>query len=96
MTDPLFRSLDSAAIASDIRKAEHSVCYAAPGIQQQPANAMAELARLRGPELITVCLDFDERVIQFWHRSPELSMLIRSEPPLCTQRSTQHKLLLWG
>ena len=32
MSEPLFRSLDSAAIANDIRKAQHSVCYAAPGI----------------------------------------------------------------
>ncbi|OPH82902.1 hypothetical protein [Nitrobacter vulgaris] len=64
MTDALFRSLDSAAIARDIRKAQHSVCYAAPGIQQEPAKAMAELARRIGPELITVCLDFDERVMR--------------------------------
>ncbi|MBM4073505.1 MAG: hypothetical protein FJ271_31970 [Planctomycetes bacterium] len=64
MTEALFRSLDSAAIASAIRKAQHSVCYAAPGIQQEPARAMAELAKRIGPELITVCLDFDERVMR--------------------------------
>jgi hypothetical protein len=34
----LFRFLDSAAIASDIRKAQHSVCYAAPGIQRDCAH----------------------------------------------------------
>jgi hypothetical protein len=60
----LFRSLDSAAIASDIRKAQSSVCYAAPGIQQEPARAIAELARRIQPEAITVCLDFDERVMR--------------------------------
>jgi hypothetical protein len=64
MTDPLFCSLDSAAIANDIRRAQYSVCYAAPGIQREPAKAMAELARRIGPELITVCLDFDERVMR--------------------------------
>lgn len=64
MSEPLFRSLDSLAMAKDIRKAQYSVCYAAPGIQQEPANAMAELARRIGPELITVCLDFDERVMR--------------------------------
>lgn len=64
MTEALFRSLDSTAIASDIRTAQHSVCYAAPGIQQEPAKALAELARRIGPELITVCLDFDERVMR--------------------------------
>jgi hypothetical protein len=64
MSEPLFQSLDSAAIANDIRKAQHSVCYAAPGIQSDPANAMAELARRLAPEFITVCLDFDERVMR--------------------------------
>ena len=64
MTTPLFRSLDSAAIATDIRSAEHSVCYAAPGIQDEPAAAMAKAAENIGPELITVCLDFDERVMR--------------------------------
>jgi hypothetical protein len=44
MTDPLFCSLDSAAIASQIREAQHSVCYAAPGIQHEPANAMVHVA----------------------------------------------------
>src|SRR5438876_7867052 len=64
MTDPLFCSLDSAAIASQIREAQHSVCYAAPGIQHEPANAMVHVARKIGPDLITVCLDFDERVMR--------------------------------
>ncbi len=39
MTVPLFRSLDSAAMAKDIRTAQHSICYAAPGIQDEPAKA---------------------------------------------------------
>ncbi len=64
MTEALFRSLDSVAISNDIRKAQYAVCYAAPGIQQEPAKAMAELAQRLGPELITVCLDFDERVMR--------------------------------
>lgn len=64
MTAPLFRSLDSAAIATGIRVAKHSVCYAAPGIQDEPAKAMAYVAETISPELITVCLDFDERVMR--------------------------------
>jgi hypothetical protein len=64
MTAPLFRSLDTAAIAAAIRAAQHSVCYAAPGIQDEPAKAMVETAKRIGPELITVCLDFDERVMR--------------------------------
>jgi hypothetical protein len=61
MSEPLFRSLDSAAIADDIFRAQRSVCYAAPGVQQDPAEAMAALAWRIGPELITVCIDFDGR-----------------------------------
>ena len=64
MTSPLFRSLDSGAIAREIRAAEYSVCYAAPGIQLEPATAMAEVAARIGPKLVTVCLDFDERVMR--------------------------------
>jgi hypothetical protein len=64
MTDPLFRSLDSASIAEDIRKSQFSVCYAAPGIQREPADAMVEVAGKFGPECITVCLDFNERVMR--------------------------------
>ena len=56
--------LNLAAMAKDIRAAQHSVCYAAPGIQDEPANAMVETAKRIGPELITVCLDFDERVMR--------------------------------
>jgi hypothetical protein len=59
MTDALFRSLDSAAITRDIRKAQHSVCYAVPGIQQEPGKALAELTKRIGAELITICVDFD-------------------------------------
>jgi hypothetical protein len=64
MIESLFRSLDSAAIAAEIQKAQHSVCYAAPGIQQAPAKAMVDVARRIGPKLLTVCLDFDERVMR--------------------------------
>jgi hypothetical protein len=64
LSDPLFRSLDFAAIADDIRKANYLVCYAAPGIQRVPADAMVEVAGKFGPECITVCVDFDERVMR--------------------------------
>jgi hypothetical protein len=64
LSNPLFRSLDFAAIADDVRKAQCSVCYAAPGIHRAPADAMVEVAGKFGPECITVCIDFDERVIR--------------------------------
>ena len=64
MSEPLFCSLDSATIARQICRAQRSVCFAAPGIQQEPANAMAVLAQRIGPELVIVYLDFDERVMR--------------------------------
>jgi len=64
MLGPLFLSLDSARLANEISRAEQSVCYTAPGIFPEPANALAWLARRIGPELITVCLDFGEHVMR--------------------------------
>lgn len=64
MSESLFCSLDSSTISREISEAQISVCYAAPGIQQEPAGALAALAQRIGPELITICLDFDERVMR--------------------------------
>lgn len=60
----LFCHLSIGRIAELIRAAQEAVCYAGPGIQQEPAQAMAEVAVRIGPELITVSLDFDERVMR--------------------------------
>lgn len=62
--DILFCYLSSAQIAELILTAEGSVCYAGPGIQIEPAKAMADVAKRIGPELLTVSLDFDERVMR--------------------------------
>jgi hypothetical protein len=64
VTEPLFSTLDSAGIAHLISNARHSVCYAGPGIQLKPALAMIEVARRIGPEMITVAVDFNERVMR--------------------------------
>ena len=47
-----------------IRNAEHSVCYAGPGIQAKPAESMIKVVEKLGPEMLTVCIDFDERVMR--------------------------------
>ena len=47
-----------------ITRAVQNVSYAAPGILKEPAEALAARARKIGPEMITVCLDFDERVMR--------------------------------
>lgn len=60
----LFCSLDTDGVARLISQAQSAVCYAAPGIRLPVARAMLECAGRLGSELITVCLDFDERVIR--------------------------------
>ena len=64
MIDSLFLSLDSLEIANLISSAQHSVCYAGPGIQMEPAIAISKAVQQIGPEMITVSLDFDERVMR--------------------------------
>lgn len=60
----LFCTLDSQRIADLIRSAERFVCYAGPGVQVAPAQAMAEVVGRLGVEMVTVALDFDERVLR--------------------------------
>jgi hypothetical protein len=78
MNTPLFLRLNSTAMAHEISSAERAVCYAAPGILEQPARALAELASFLGPELITVCLDFDERVLRMGFGTLEAVKLLRN------------------
>lgn len=63
-TNTLFCHLSSTRIAEMIRNAEHSVCYAGPGIQAKPAESMIKVVEKLGPEMLTVCVDFDERVMR--------------------------------
>lgn len=85
----LFCHLSSVRIAELIRTAEGAVCYAGPGIQQEPARAMAEVASRMGPELITVSLDFDEHVMRMGYGDiaavqmlREAGIVINSSPGL--------------
>lgn len=63
-TDALFCSLSPLRIAKLIRSAQRAVCYAAPGIQLDLAQAMVETAGRLGKEMLTVSLDFDDRVMR--------------------------------
>jgi hypothetical protein len=62
--DALFCSLSPLRIAELMRSAKRAVCYAAPGIQLDLAQAMAETAGRLGKEMLTVSLDFDDRVMR--------------------------------
>jgi hypothetical protein len=63
-TDALFCLLSPKRIAELIRTAQRTVCYAAPGIQLDLAQAMVEAAGQLGKEMLTVSLDFDDRVMR--------------------------------
>ena len=74
----LFSTLDSTRIAEMILGAEQFVCYAGPGIQIDPARAMVKVVNRLGPEDITVCLDFDERVARMGYGDVEAVDLLRA------------------
>ena len=76
-TDALFCSLSSPRIADLIRSARYSVCYAAPGVQTDVAQAMAETSGRLGSEMLTVCLDFDERVMRMGYGEIGAVQLLR-------------------
>ena len=87
----LFCTLDSERIANLIRSAKRFVCYAGPGVQMVPAQAMAEVAGRLGVEMVTVALDFDERVMRMGFGDMEAvralraaGIIVRSAPGLRT------------
>jgi hypothetical protein len=59
-----FQAFTSTNMATLFAKAERTICYAGPGIQRPAADALIAAAARIGPDLITVCLDFDERVLR--------------------------------
>src|SRR4051794_37536068 len=75
--DALFCMLQQPDIAHLIRSANEAVCYAAPGVQRDVAQAMVESSRRLGPEMLTVCLDFDERVMRMGYGDVEAVKLLR-------------------
>lgn len=64
MQESFFVQLNAEKMAELINNATSSVCYAAPGIQSKPAQALIALGEKIGIELITVFLDVDEKVIR--------------------------------
>lgn len=60
----IFCSLSQDQLANLVSQAQRAVCYAAPGIQLDLANAMVKTAKRLGKEMLTVNLDFDDRVMR--------------------------------
>jgi hypothetical protein len=75
--EALFHTLTSADIAGFIESAKGAVCYAGPGIQEEVARALLAVMPSVGPEMLTVCLDFDERVIRMGYGSFDAVSLLR-------------------
>ncbi|MDD5322042.1 MAG: hypothetical protein PHD43_15810 [Methylococcales bacterium] len=77
-TTNLFCTLSSSRIAQLINSAQHIVCYAVPGIQVKPAQALVEVADRLGPEMLTVCVDFDEYVMRMGYGELEAVKQLRA------------------
>jgi hypothetical protein len=74
----LLCTLDSQRIAHLMGSAERFVYYAGPGVQMAPAQAMAEVADRLGVEMVTVALDFDERVMRMGFGDMETVKTLRA------------------
>ena len=73
----LFSTLSSSRIAEIICTAEKFACYAGPGIQLEPAEAIVKVAGQLGAGAVTVCLDFNERVARMGYGSIEAVKCLR-------------------
>jgi hypothetical protein len=62
--DTFFSQLNNQSLAKMIEKANDSVIIAAPGIQQNVADALVTIARRLGPEMVVVCLDVSEHSLR--------------------------------
>lgn len=59
-----FETLSSNGLSTLVGEAERSVCLATPGLHEPLAEAIIAKATQIGADLITVCVDFDERVLR--------------------------------
>jgi len=75
--ETFFCHLSTSGISVIIKNAKGTICYAGPGIQLEPAQAMAEAARRLGPEMLTVWIDFDEKVMRMGYGDIEAVKTLR-------------------
>ncbi len=59
-----FETLTTTKMAELVGMAQCAVCFAGPGLQDPLANALSSKGAEIGADLITVCVDFDERVFR--------------------------------
>jgi len=77
--DHFFTNLNSDDIASIIESAQEPICIASPGIQKSIAEALCSAAKKLGPELISVCVDFDEHVFRMGYADIEAIKQLESD-----------------
>ena len=70
-SNELFCHMSSKRIADLVRNAKGPICYAGPGIQLEPAKAMAEAVERIGRDQLILVLDFDERVMRMGYGDME-------------------------
>jgi len=74
----LFCSISSATLTDLIRSSKRLVCYVAPGVQPDVALALVHSCSQIGAEMLTVCVDFDERVMRMGYGDIEAVALLRT------------------
>ena len=75
--DSFFCHLSSKGLAKIIEEAKELVCYSAPGIVKEPAEALVALSKKIGAEKLTVCIDCDERVLRMGYGDLEAVKMLR-------------------
>jgi len=75
--DSFFCHLSSKGLAKIIEEARELVCYSAPGIVKEPAEALVVLSQKIGAEKLTVCIDCDERVLRMGYGDLEAVKMLR-------------------
>ena len=72
-----FGHLSSKLISDTIERSRGPICYAAPGIHLEPAQKLAEKAKDIGADLITIWIDFDERVMRMGYGDIQAVKILR-------------------
>ena len=75
--ETVFLRLGSAERIDQIQRAEGFVCYAAPGVEEAEASALALASRRLGPHCVSVSLDFSESVLRMGYGDIDSVQLLR-------------------
>lgn len=78
MNDKIFQQINSDRLCTLIADARKHLCYAAPGIQLEPAQAIVALSKIIGVELIYVFLDISENVMRMGYGEVEAICLLKN------------------